>query len=48
MSLQLTSGPGELTFYEAALRRNQENENLSLLSYSYCTTGILLPAGFLE
>ena len=40
MSLQLTSGSGGRTFYEAALRLNQEAENLTLLSYSYCITGI--------
>lgn len=40
MSLQLTSGSGGLTFYEAAFRLNQENENLPLLPYSYCITGI--------
>ena len=40
MSLQLTSSSGEQTFYEAALRLNQDVENLSLLSYSYCITGI--------
>lgn len=40
MSLQLTSGSGELTFDEEAFRLNQENENLTLLSYSYCITGI--------
>jgi len=40
MSLQLTSGSGERTFLEAALRLNWELENLTLLSYSYCITGI--------
>jgi len=44
MSLQLTSGSGELTYFEAALRLNQEGENLTLLSYSYCITGISQPA----
>ena len=43
MSLQLTSGSGERTFFEAALRLNQEVENLTLLSYSYCITGISKP-----
>jgi hypothetical protein len=40
MSLQLTSGPGELTIQEVAFRLDQEVENLTLLSYSYCITGI--------
>ena len=40
MSLQLTSGSGGLTLDEAALRLNQEMENLTLLSYSYSITGI--------
>jgi hypothetical protein len=40
MSLQLTYGSGELTFQEAAFRLDQEVENLTLLSYSYCITGI--------
>lgn len=44
MSLQLTSGSGKLTYFEAALRLNQEVENLTLLSYSYCITGIPKPA----
>ena len=44
MSLQLTSGSGEQTYREAALRLNQEDENLTLLSYSYCITGIPKPA----
>ena len=44
MSLQLTYGSGELTYFEAALRLNQEAENLTLLSYSYCITGISKPA----
>jgi len=43
MSLQLTSGPGEQTSYEAAFRLNKEGENLTLLSYSYCITGISKP-----
>lgn len=43
MSLQLTSGSGELTYNEAALRLNQEAENSTLLSYSYCITGISKP-----
>jgi len=29
--------------YEVALRLNQERKNLTLLSYSYCITGISLP-----
>ena len=48
MSLQLTSGSGERTFFEAALRLNQEKENLALLSYSYCITGISRSAGYME
>ena len=44
MSLQLTSGSGELTLIEAALRLNQGGKNLTLLSYSYCITGISKPA----
>lgn len=43
MSLQLTSGSGGQTFHEAALRLNQEVENLTLLSYSYSITGISKP-----
>ena len=43
MSLQLTSGlVGEQTYYEAALRRNKEGENLTLLSYSYCIHSLLI------
>ena len=42
MSLQLTSGSGKLTYFEAALRLNQEVENLTLLSYSYCKNLTLL------
>ena len=44
MSLQLTSGSGERTLDEVALRLNQEGKNLPLLSYSYCITGISKPA----
>ena len=44
MSSQLTSGSGELTYFEAALRLNQEDENLTLLSYSHCITGTSKPA----
>ena len=44
MSLQLTSGSGEQTKNEAALWLNQEVENLTLLSYSYCITGTSKPA----
>jgi len=40
MSMQLTSGSGGQTFYEAALRLNRGMKNLALLSYSYCITGI--------
>ena len=43
MSMQLTSGLGERTFMEATLRLNQEGKNLTLLSYSYCITGIPKP-----
>ena len=45
MSLQLTSGSGERTFREAAFRLNWRLENLTLLSYSYCITGISKPVG---
>ena len=48
MSLQLTSGSGGQTFHEAALRLNQEVENLTLLSYSYSITGISKPADKVE
>jgi len=48
MSLQLTSGSGGRTFHEAALRLNQEVENLTLLSYSYSITGISKPADKVE
>jgi len=48
MSLQLTFGSGGRTFYEAALRLNQEFESLTLLSYSYCIMGILKPVGQTE
>lgn len=34
----------ETDLFEAALRLNQEVENLTLLSYSYCITGISKPA----
>ena len=44
MSLQLTSGSGGRTFCEAALRLNWRDENLTMLSYSYCITGIPKPA----
>ena len=44
MSLQLTSGSGERTCDEAALWLNEEPENLTLLSYSYCIMGTLKPA----
>ena len=44
MSLQLTSGSGERTYFEAAFWLNWRNKNLSLLSYSYCITGIPKPA----
>lgn len=44
MSLQLTSSSGELTKNEAALRLDQGGKNLTLLSYSYCITGISGPA----
>ena len=48
MSLQLTSGSGEQTFFEAALRPNRSWLNLTLLSYSYCITGISKPADYTE
>ena len=48
MSLQLTSGSGGRTFHEAALRLNQEVENLTLLSYSYSITGISKPVDKVE
>ena len=38
---QQTTGSGERTFDEAAFRLNRRNKNLTLLSYSYCITGIL-------
>ena len=44
VSWQLTSGSGEQTFHEAAFRLNGRNKLLTLLSYSYCTTGIPKPA----
>lgn len=40
MSLQLTSSSGKLTFDEVAFRLNQEDGNLTLLSYSYSITDI--------
>jgi len=46
VSWQLTSVSGELTPIEAAFRLNKEFENLTLLSYSYCITGISKPAVF--
>ena len=45
MSLQLTSGSGKQTHFEAALRLNWRSKNLTLLSYSYCITGISKPVG---
>ena len=44
MRLQLTSGSGGRTFLEVALRLNEEEKSLTLLSYSYCITGISKPA----
>lgn len=44
LSLQLTFGSGERTFYEAALRLDKDEKNLPRLSYSYCITGIPKPA----
>lgn len=44
MSLQLTSGSGEQTKNEVVLWLNKEVESLTLLSYSYCITGISMPA----
>ena len=44
MSMQLTSGSGERTFLEAAFRLNWRNKNSTLLSYSYCITGMSKPA----
>ena len=44
MSLQLTSGSGGQTLLEAALRLNWRLLSLTLLSYSYCITGIPEPA----
>jgi len=38
--MQLTFDSGERTFLEAVLRLNKEQKNLTLLSYSYCITGI--------
>nr|DAI94814.1 MAG TPA: hypothetical protein [Caudoviricetes sp.] len=40
MSLQLTSGSGGRTYVVAAFWLYGRTENLSLLSYSYCITGI--------
>ena len=45
MSLQLTSGSGERTFFEAAFWLNWRTKNLTLLSYGYCITGISKPVG---
>lgn len=36
------------TFNEAALWLNEEQKNLTLLSYSYCITGISKPVGYTE
>ena len=35
----------ERTLYEAAFRLNWRNMNLTLLSHSYCITGISEPVG---
>ena len=35
-------------FNEAALWLNEEQKNLTLLSYSYCITGISKPVGYTE
>ena len=35
---------GDRLYYEAALRLDQEDKSLTLLSYSYCITGISKPA----
>ena len=48
MSLQLTSGSGEPTPYEVTFQSNKVMENLTLLSYSYCITGISKPAVYSE
>ena len=48
MSLQLTSGLGEPAPLEVPFQSNEVLENLSLLSYSYCITGISKPADYTE
>lgn len=48
MSLQLTSGSGEPTPFEVTFQSNKVMENLSLLSYNYCITGISKPADYTE
>ena len=35
---------GDRLYYEAALRLDQEDKSLTLLSYSYCIMGTLKPA----
>lgn len=43
-SLQITSGAGEQTKCVAVFRIYERSENLTMLSYSYCITGISKPA----
>ena len=48
LSMQLTSGSGEQTFHEVAMRLNKVTEYFALLSYSYCITVIQKPADISE
>lgn len=44
MSVELTSGTGERTDCEVALRLNVEGSNLTLPTLQHCITGIRKPA----
>lgn len=44
MSVELTSGTEERTFYEAALRLNRSDKSLSLPTLQHYITGIRKPA----
>ena len=44
MSVELTSGTGERTFYEAALRLNRRYKSLTLPTLQHYITGIQKPA----
>ena len=44
MSVELTSGTGERTYYEAALRLNRRRKSLTLPTYQHYITGIQKPA----